>query len=138
MCYNCNVELCGKPHFPILLNPFDIFRRGGNRISGCLFTLQEKRCDMNINWKLRLQNKVTLVALITLGVSIIYQVLNLFGIIPDIDKQAIIDVLCMVVDFLALLGIVVDPTTRGFDDSTQAMNYDEPKDSRSIDEQIGE
>ena len=81
-----------------------------------------------INWKLRLQNKTTLISLITLGLSIIYQTLNLFGIIPDIDKQAILDVLCELVDFFALLGIVVDPTSKGIKDTSIVMQYTEPRD----------
>jgi phi LC3 family holin len=28
---------------------------------------------------------------------------------------------------LAILGVVVDPTTKGMSDSTQAMDYDKPK-----------
>ena len=28
---------------------------------------------------------------------------------------------------LAILGVVVDPTTHGVDDSTNALNYDQPK-----------
>lgn len=86
---------------------------------------------MKINWKLRLQNKVTLVALITLVISIVYQILNMVGVIPQIDQQTILDVCCRIIDVLALLGIVVDPTTKGVSDSHLALSYDEPKDDRA-------
>ena len=55
-----------------------------------------------INWKLRLQNKATLLTLATVLVTAAYGV-------------------------LAALGIVVDPTTAGMADSTRAMGYDEPR-----------
>lgn len=86
---------------------------------------------MKINWKLRLQNKVTLVALITLVVSIIYQVLNMIGVIPQVDQQTILDICCRIIDVLALLGIVIDPTTKGISDSHLALSYDEPKDDKA-------
>lgn len=80
-----------------------------------------------LNWKLRFKNKVTLVSLVTLVVAIVYQALNMVGIIPSIDQQAIIDLLCRCIDVLALVGIVVDPTTSGFGDSSLALSYEEPK-----------
>lgn len=86
---------------------------------------------MKINWKLRLQNKVTLVALITLVISIVYQILNMIGVIPQVDQQTILDICCRIIDVLALLGIVVDPTTKGIGDSHLALSYDEPKDDKA-------
>lgn len=82
---------------------------------------------MKINWKLRIMNKVTLVSLVTLIVSIVYQLLNMFGIIPTIEQQAVLDILCRIIDVLALIGIVVDPTTKGFNDTRLAMGYNEPR-----------
>lgn len=82
---------------------------------------------MIINWKLRLQNKVTLTSLVALIVAIVYQILNMVGIIPSIEQQAVLDLLCRCIDVLALVGIVVDPTTAGMSDSSQALSYEEPK-----------
>ena len=79
-----------------------------------------------INWKLRIKNKTTLVAILTLIVSICYQIAHIAGLTPAVDQQAIIDVLCAVVDVLALLGVVVDPTTDGISDSSRALSYDKP------------
>ena len=81
---------------------------------------------MRINWKLRLQNKTTLLAIITLAISIVYQILHTFGVIPSIEQQSIVNIVTMIVDLLALLGIVVDPTTKGIGDSERAMHYTEP------------
>ena len=83
---------------------------------------------MKINWKLRLQNKVTLTSIIMMGISIVYQILNAAGLTPKVEQQAIIDIFTMVIDLVALLGIVVDPTTTGVDDSYNALNYKKPKD----------
>lgn len=85
-----------------------------------------------INWKLRIKNKTTLVAIITLGISIVYQVLHICGIVPVVEQQAIVDVCCAVIDLLALLGIVVDPTTEGIADSSRALSYEEPASERNF------
>ena len=39
------------------------------------------------------------------------------------DEHAILEVVSMVIDFLALLGVVVDPTTKGINDSERALTY---------------
>lgn len=83
--------------------------------------------EMIINWKLRLKNKVTLTSLVALIVAIVYQVLNMIGIIPNVEQQAVLDLLCRCIDVLALVGIVVDPTTAGASDSSQALSYEEPR-----------
>ena len=81
---------------------------------------------MNINWKLRLQNKTTLITLITTVVAFIYSVLSIFGVTPSITQDQILNLVVMVVSMLASLGIVVDPTTSGVSDSSNAMQYEKP------------
>ena len=78
---------------------------------------------MKINIQARLKNKVFLISMSVLLISIIYKVLSLFGIAPSVDEHAILEVVSMVIDFLALLGVVVDPTTKGINDSERAMTY---------------
>ncbi len=82
---------------------------------------------MNINWKLRFQNKATLTALIVQGITLVYAVLALFGIAPGVGADAVSNVLFLLVELLCLLGIVIDPTTEGVGDSGQAMGYPEPR-----------
>ena len=82
---------------------------------------------MNINWKLRFQNKTTLTAIILALVALVYQVLGLFGVVPKISQDELTTVIGMVINLLCLLGIVVDPTTDGVSDSVRAMSYDKPK-----------
>ena len=82
---------------------------------------------MTINWKLRLQNKTTLISLITVTIAFVYSVLGLFNIVPSVSQDQIQQVLVMLVELLAGLGIIVDPTTQGVSDSDQALEYQEPK-----------
>ena len=82
---------------------------------------------MNINWKLRFQNKTTLTAIILALVALVYQVLGLFDIVPKISQDELTTVIGMVINLLCLLGIVVDPTTDGVSDSARALTYDTPR-----------
>lgn len=82
---------------------------------------------MKINWKLRLQNKTVLAAIVAAVIALVYQVLGLIGVVPAVSQGAVEQTASMVINLLVLLGIVVDPTTAGTSDSTQAMNYTEPK-----------
>ena len=82
---------------------------------------------MNINWKLRLQNKATLTALVMALVALVYQVLGVFGVVPRVSQDHVTTIISMVINILCLLGIVVDPTTAGIGDSVRAMSYDEPR-----------
>ena len=82
---------------------------------------------MNINWKLRFQNKTTLTAIILALVALVYQVLGLFDVVPKISQDELATVIGMVINLLCLLGIVVDPTTDGVSDSARALTYDTPR-----------
>ena len=82
---------------------------------------------MKINWKLRLQNKATLTALVMALVALVYQVLGVFGVVPRVSQDQVTTIVSMVINILCLLGIVVDPTTAGVSDSARAMSYDEPR-----------
>lgn len=82
---------------------------------------------MKINWKLRFQNKTTLTALVMALVALVYQVLGVFGVVPRVSQDQVTTIISMVINVLCLLGIVVDPTTAGVGDSTQALSYDTPR-----------
>ena len=85
------------------------------------------RGGSNVNIKLRLKNKTTLISLIAGAITLIYQVLGLCGIVPKISDEALLNVAGVAVNILCMLGIVVDPTTKGVKDSEQAMRYTEPR-----------
>lgn len=82
---------------------------------------------MNINWKLRLQNKTTLTTIILAVVAFAYQMLGLFGVVPSISQDTIVNLVGLIINLLVGFGIVVDPTTSGVSDSTQALEYEAPK-----------
>jgi phi LC3 family holin len=80
-----------------------------------------------INWKLRLQNKVTLLAIISGILYVVYMILAACGVAPMVDQSAVYAILSGIVKVLCLVGVVVDPTTSGIGDSQNALNYTEPK-----------
>ena len=81
---------------------------------------------MRINWKVRLQNKTWLLAMLAAIVAFVYQVLSLCGVVPAVSQDQITQLIALVINILVALGIVVDPTTTGVTDSQQAMTYDKP------------
>lgn len=80
-----------------------------------------------INWKLRLQNKTTLLALLVSAVAVVYDILGMLDIVPSISQDDVTSIITMIVKLLAMLGIVIDPTTSGITDSAQALTYASPK-----------
>ena len=87
---------------------------------------------MKINLKARFKNKVFLVSLITLIVSVLYKALALFEIVPNVSELEVLEVFSYLVDVLAFLGVLVDPTTDGFSDSDRAMTYYTEEDVREV------
>lgn len=81
---------------------------------------------MKINWKLRLQNKATLIALCATVIGFVYQVLGFLGIVPSISESEVTNLVTLAINLLAGLGIIVDPTTKGLSDSNKALSYDCP------------
>jgi phi LC3 family holin len=80
-----------------------------------------------INWKLRFKNKTTLIAMIGVVITFVYQMLSLFGVTPKISQDTVVQLVSLIINVLVTLGIVVDPTTHGISDSEQALNYQVPK-----------
>lgn len=81
-----------------------------------------------INWSVRLKNKNFWLALVP-ALALLFQAFaNIFGIKLEfgetIDK--ILVFINVLFAFLVLIGIVNDPTTVGFGDSTRALGYEEP------------
>lgn len=78
---------------------------------------------MKINLKARLKNKTFVLSASALIVSFVYQMLSAFDIVPKITENEISGLITMGVNILALLGVLVDPTTEGINDSERAMTY---------------
>lgn len=83
---------------------------------------------MKINWKVRIKNKAFWLAVIPAIALVAQAVAAVFGY--NIDLTTMVGKLQAVVNavfaLLVILGIVVDPTTNGIEDSNRAMTYDEP------------
>ena len=82
---------------------------------------------MNINWKIRFQNKTFLTGLISLVVVFIYDLLQLLEIAPAVTQSAVMQVAEGILTILGMLGVIADPTTAGLSDSKQAWTYTAPK-----------
>ena len=82
---------------------------------------------MQINWKVRFQNKTFLAGLISLVVVFIYDLLQLLEIAPVVTQSAVMQVAEGILTILGMVGVIADPTTAGLSDSKQAMTYDVPK-----------
>lgn len=82
----------------------------------------------NINWKVRIKNKAFWVVMIPTVLLLITKAAGIFGV--ELDLSALGDKLVSLAETvfvaLALLGIVVDPTTEGVKDSARAMGYVKP------------
>lgn len=87
---------------------------------------------MKINWKARFKNKAFLITFITLIIAFAYQVLGLFDIVPSISEDSIVNFLTIIINILATLGVVIDPTTDGIKDSDRAMTYFTDYDERMV------
>ena len=81
-----------------------------------------------LNWKVRIKNKQFWIALIPALVLLVQAVAALFGYTLNLEgiAQKLLVVVNTLFAVLAILGIVVDPTTEGVGDSKRAMSYDEP------------
>jgi len=65
---------------------------------------------------------------ISLIVGFVFNMLKLFDIVPTFTENLVMNIVGQVLTFLGLIGVIVDPTTVGFDDSNRAMSYEEPYD----------
>ena len=79
---------------------------------------------LKINWKARLKNPVFWLTGLPAVVAFVYTLLGLFGIVPAISENTIVNVITAAVSALTSLGVFVDPTTSGISDSSRALTYD--------------
>ena len=83
---------------------------------------------MKLNWKVRFKNKTWLTMFISLIVGFIFNMLKLFDIVPTFTENLVMNIVGQVLTFLGLIGVIVDPTTVGLEDSARAMTYTKPWD----------
>lgn len=82
-----------------------------------------------INLKVRLKNKAFWLALIPAVLLLVQVVAGVFGYALDLGDlgNRLLAVVNAVFAVLAILGVVVDPTTEGISDSAQALAYKAPR-----------
>jgi phi LC3 family holin len=94
---------------------------------------------MKINWRERLKNKTFVLSLSGLVIAFVYQALGLcFDFIPKVSEAEVAGLVGLFINMLALLGVIVDPTTHGINDSNRALTYGKVNDIRKQEENNGE
>ena len=81
---------------------------------------------MKVNWKVRFKNKVWLSSFICAIIAFVYNILGMFDVAPVVTQNTIVQIVNEFLMLLSLIGVIVDPTTHGLDDSVRAMQYEEP------------
>ena len=84
-----------------------------------------KEEPMKLNWKVRFKNKVWLGMFLSLIVGFVFNILKLFDVVPAFTENTVMNIVNQVLTFLGLIGVIVDPTTAGIEDSNRAMTYTE-------------
>ena len=83
---------------------------------------------MKINWKVRLKNPVFWLTVIPAVIALVYTVLGLFGVVPTISEDVLVNAVTAIISALTTVGVLIDPTTKGVGDSERAMTYEVPSD----------
>ena len=81
---------------------------------------------MKINWKVRIKNPVFWLTIIPAVIALVYTVLGLFGVVPTISEDVLVNAVTAIISALTTVGVLVDPTTKGVGDSDIALTYEEP------------
>ena len=81
-----------------------------------------------INWKVRIKNKAFWLAIIPAVILLIQAIAKTAGVEINLGnlQENLLNVVNAVFSVLVILGIVVDPTTHGVNDSERALGYEEP------------
>lgn len=76
-----------------------------------------------------MQNKTFWLALVPAFLLLIQAVAHVFNVSLDFTNlnKDLLGVVNALFTVLAIVGVVADPTTKGFGDSTQALTYSKPK-----------
>ena len=81
---------------------------------------------MKIYWKVRFRYKTWLASLLALVVTFVYNLLAMLEIAPAVTEDWVMGIISTVLTLLTALGVLIDPTTQGVQDSERAMLYVEP------------
>ena len=93
---------------------------------------------MNINWQVRLRNPlwwaqvvVAVVMPLIIGMGYEWQDMTSWATLGSTLWAALGNPVVVVTMLTSLWAVVMDPTTKGYGDSEQAMTYERPKDDAS-------
>ena len=89
---------------------------------------------MKVNWKVRFKNKTWLSMFLGLIIGFVFNLLKMFDVVPVVTENFVMQIVGQVLTFLGLIGVLVDPTTAGLNDSERAMNYEEPWRDEEVEE----
>lgn len=84
---------------------------------------------MKINWKVRVKNKMFWLSIVPALLLLVQTIAAPFGYKFDfgvLNKQ-LADIINAAFVVLTILGVVVDHTTNGISDSSQALEYKQPR-----------
>ena len=81
---------------------------------------------MKMNWKVRFRNKTWLLMFVSLIIGFVFNILKAFDVFPKVTQNQVLEIASQVLEFLGLIGVIVDPTTAGISDIERAMSYSEP------------
>ena len=59
--------------------------------------------------------------------AFVYTVLGIFGVVPTVSEDMVVNIGSAAVSALTTVGVLIDPTTKGVCDSCQVLEQDEPK-----------
>lgn len=84
---------------------------------------------MGINWKVRIRNRQFWLGMVGALGALALSLADALGLGGSASPtvEAIEGAVSAALTVLALLGVVVDPTTEGVGDSSQALLYERPK-----------
>ena len=88
---------------------------------------------MNINWKVRMKNPlfwISMVGVILAAMGKSPEVFTSWGTVFQAAVELFSNPYLLGCVILAVMGAIVDPTTKGIRDSRRAMGYDEPEGDR--------
>ena len=90
---------------------------------------------MNINWQVRFKNKAFWIGFIPAVIILIQAIASLFGYTLQLQgvEENLINVVEALFAVLAILGIVVDPTTIGLSDGFYGLQYTSPSVIEEVD-----
>lgn len=94
----------------------------------------------NINWAVRIKSKTFWLAMVPALFILVQAVGAPFGYNWDfvVLNQQLAAIINAAFAFLAILGVVTDPTTSGVSDSQQALTYTEPRKDDALDKEAQE